>query len=349
MKRERQANFELLRIVLMLLIVMGHVIMYSGKSNQIGTIDYYIANFIRSFTMVAVNAFVLLTGYFGTNRNVKKLLRMDMRVCLYTWGGLILGIIWGDHNFSLTKDIQLLFPVATKQYWFISIYFVLCILSPYLNTFLEYASEKMLKEALLVGFVMFYILATGAFLINAAQIVMDAGYGIVNFVYLYCLGFYIRHYDEKLKGTAIPLLMYILACIGTFVVNVVMSRIMGFYFDAMISYNTVFTLSGSIGLFVCFKNLKIKQNPFVTWLGKHSLSVYLIHMCPPISAFLFQKILRVGQFSGFAFAAIIVMLPPVVYLVSAIVDFIVDLLLTPILNACERVFSRARHKQTLFR
>ena len=150
-RSERQPNFELLRIVLMLFIIAGHITMYSGKLKDLGTTDYYISNFLRSFTMVAVNAFVLLTGYFGTNRNWKKLIKLDLRVCFYTWVGLALAVTFGIHTISLTKDIQLLFPVITKQYWYVTIYFVLCIFSPYLNVFLESISEKMLKDAILSG------------------------------------------------------------------------------------------------------------------------------------------------------------------------------------------------------
>lgn len=148
---ERESNFELLRILLMLLIIAGHVTMYSGKLKDLGTTDYYITNFLRSFAMVAVNAFVLLTGYFGTKRNWGKLFKLDLRVCFYTWVGFALAIALGIHTISLTKDIQLLFPVITKQYWYITIYFVLCIFSPYFNVFLENVSEKMLKDAIFIG------------------------------------------------------------------------------------------------------------------------------------------------------------------------------------------------------
>lgn len=150
-KSDRQPNFELLRIVLMLLIIAGHVTMYSGKLKDMVITDYYITNFLRSFAMVAVNAFVLLTGYFGTKRNWGKLFKLDLRVCFYTWVGFALAIALGIHTISLTKDIQLLFPVITKQYWYITIYFVLCIFSPYLNVFLENVSEKMLKDAIFIG------------------------------------------------------------------------------------------------------------------------------------------------------------------------------------------------------
>lgn len=150
-KSDRQPNFELLRIVLMLLIIAGHITMYSGKLKDMGTTDYYITNFLRSFTMVAVNAFVLLTGYFGTKRNWTKLMKLDLRVCFYTWVGFALAVTFGIHTISVTKDIHLLFPVITKQYWYITIYFVLCIFSPYLNVFLENVSEKMLKDAIFIG------------------------------------------------------------------------------------------------------------------------------------------------------------------------------------------------------
>ena len=72
-KNNRCANFEALRIVIMLLIIIGHIMMYSTKLDKVGTVEYYITNAVRSFTMVAVNTFVLITGYFGTNRKWRKL------------------------------------------------------------------------------------------------------------------------------------------------------------------------------------------------------------------------------------------------------------------------------------
>ena len=117
-KNNRCANFEVLRIVIMLLIIIGHIMMYSAKLDKVGTVEYYITNAVRSFTMVAVNTFVLITGYFGTDRKWRKLLGLDLKVCFYTWlGGL--AIAFGIHKFNLIKDIQLFFPVITKQYWYI--------------------------------------------------------------------------------------------------------------------------------------------------------------------------------------------------------------------------------------
>lgn len=255
-----------------------------------------------------------------------------------------MAIALGIHTISLTKDIQLLFPVITKQYWYITIYFVLCIFSPYFNVFLENISEKMLKDAIFIGGGVLYILATFCFLINANQIVMDAGYGIVNFVYLYCLGYYIRHYYVDRHGAVFYFGIYLLACLGTFAVNEGMSQIMGFYFNSMISYNTIFTLVGSFGLFMCFKHLEIKENRIITWLAKHSFSVYLIHMCPMVGTYLFTTLLGVNNVGGANLAVTILCLPFGIYFVSAVIDSAVDYLLTPIQEMCLKLLSKVEKK-----
>lgn len=342
-KNNRCANFEALRIVIMLLIIIGHIMMYSTKLDKVGTVEYYITNAVRSFTMVAVNTFVLITGYFGTNRKWRKLLGLDLKVCFYTWLGVGLAIAFGIHKFNLIKDIQLFFPVITKQYWYITIYFVLCILSPYINTFLKVASREMLKKFIVIGAIVFYFIATICFLINANQIVMDAGYGIVNFVYLYCFGYYIRNYYDDTYNTILYIGIYFFACLGTYIVNLIMSEITGFYFDSMISYNTIFTLSGSVGLFMWFKQLRFKENRVIIWLAKHSLSVYLIHMCPFVGVFIFTEIMKVNQLEGYALGRAIIIFPLAIYLMCSIIDSVVEPIIIIFQRNCIRIILRIRN------
>lgn len=112
----RCANYELMGIIMMLFVIIGHVTVYSGKLAALDTIDYYITNFIRSFCIMAVNVFVIRSGYFGVTLRWDKVLRFDLRTCFYTWLGLIIGIAFGVHQINFTNDIKLLFPVVTKQY-----------------------------------------------------------------------------------------------------------------------------------------------------------------------------------------------------------------------------------------
>lgn len=148
----RSSNFDLMGIVMMLFVIMGHLVMHSGKSGLVGTKDYYLVNFLRSFSMMAVNVFVIRSGYFGINLKWEKIFCFDFRTCFYTWLGLLTGIAFGIHQLDIIKDITLLFPVITKTYWYITAYLALCILSPYINTFLKAVDRSLLRSLLITGF-----------------------------------------------------------------------------------------------------------------------------------------------------------------------------------------------------
>lgn len=337
---ERKSNFELMRIFLMLLIVMGHVTMYSDRLQLVGTPDYVISNIARSFSVFAVNTFVIISGYFGIHLRIKKLVNLDLRVVVYTWIGFACAVLTGIHEVNFLSDIKLLLPVITKQYWYVTIYFVLCIISPLLNRLLEHLSEKELKIALFIGGIIFYVVATGCYVINAEQIVTDAGYGIVNFVYLYMLGYYIRHYYIDNKSVKFYGLIYLLAGIAVFMVNHGMTMIMGFYFDSMISYNTIFSLIGAIAIFMFFKNLKVDYKPFWNKVAVKTFVVYIIHMNPCLSKFVFQNLVGLPKMNVYVLVVAILVLPIATYAICFVIDSVMDIAMRPIENCVSKTLKR---------
>ena len=176
-------------------------------------------------------------------------------------------------------------------------------------------------------------------MINGGQLVADAGYGIVNFVYLYCLGFYLRNYYEDNKSIRFYFLMYVVSCLLIFGVNILMSLLMGFYFNSMINYNTVFVLAAAVNCFLLFKNLDVPQNPWIAKLASKTLAVYIIHENPVLSGYLFCDLLHVNTYNGVHLTAIVLALPVLVYLLAAVMDMIVDLFLNPV----EQVLYRGLH------
>ena len=333
----RKSNFELMRIFLMLMVVAGHLTINSGKLGSLGTADYYVANICRSFCMFSVNAFVLLSGYFGVKLNVRKLIHLTLKVAFYTYFFFILSLLLGIHQLDLMKDIQLLIPIITKKYWFITIYFVLCIFSPYLNRLLEMLSEKELKHLLILGFVVFYLIATFCFAINADQIATDAGYGFLNFIYLYCLGFYIRHYYKDAHSAHYYFVLYIACSVILFIANHFMTSVLGFYFNSFISYNTVFVLAGAVSLFMCFKNLNIKTNNFLNHCASRSFFVFIIHSAPYFAHYIFVDYLKLNSYSGLHLAVVFIVLPFAVYAVCWLIDYVTDFLMKPIYHLINKL------------
>ena len=322
--KKRESNFELLRIVLMLLIIVGHLLLNSEKLGAIGTKEYYITNIMRSFTVFGVNGFILLSGYFGINLNYKKLIRLDIKILFYTWIFFVIGIVSGIHQINIIKDILLIFPVITKRYWFITDYFVLCILSPFLNKFIQSLDREELKKLLLISGIIFYLIATFCFMINADQIVNDSGYGMINFIYLYFIGFYLKHYYKGEHSSIFYFSIYGIISIMLFVVNWGMTKITGFYFDSLISYNTIFVLGGAISLFLAFKNLKIPTYTIINRSAAACLSIYVIHTNPTISQFMFCNILKINQITGIKLIPIIFVQTSLIYVICYVIDIIID-------------------------
>ena len=322
--KKRESNFELLRIVLMLLIIVGHLLLNSEKLGAIGTKEYYITNIMRSFTVFGVNGFILLSGYFGINLNYKKLIRLDIKILFYTWIFFVIGIVSGIHQINIIKDILLIFPVITKRYWFITDYFVLCILSPFLNKFIQSLDREELKKLLLISGIIFYLIATFCFMINADQIVNDSGYGMINFIYLYFIGFYLKHYYKDEHSSIFYFYIYGIISIMLFVVNWGMTKITGFYFDSLISYNTIFVLGGAISLFLAFKNLKIPTYTIINRSAAACLSIYVIHTNPTISQFMFCNILKINQITGIKLIPIIFVQTSLIYVICYVIDIIID-------------------------
>ena len=86
-KKERLSNFELLRIIAMIFIVLHHYTYYGNlisASNNI--INKYIAVFIIVLGKVGVNIFILITGYFQINQKFKfkKVIFLILQVYFYS-------------------------------------------------------------------------------------------------------------------------------------------------------------------------------------------------------------------------------------------------------------------------
>lgn len=320
MKENRNSNIELLRIICMCFIIAGHVIMmYSG--DVLGTNEYYISNILRSFFIVAVNCFVIISGYFGIKLNIRKLIKMNIQVVFYSIVIFLITIIFGIHEVNLKKDILLLFPVITKRYWYITIYFVLCIISPLLNIVIEKLNRNQFKCILITAISMFYVLPTISYCINSPTITADSGYGIVNFICLYFIGRYIRLYYKDNKSKVFYGIGFILSSVSLFLANHLLTLIFGFYFNSFLSYDTIFVLTSAYTLFMLFKNIQLKSN-IINKLAKYCIVAYIIHMHPTFIDYLFNNIFNIQNYSGVGYITIILIIPIILYLISWLIEWI---------------------------
>ena len=69
--KERQSNYELMRIVSMFLIVIYHILIHGNVFDNTEGGLHFIFAFLICITLVHVNSFILVTGYFNYNKDFK--------------------------------------------------------------------------------------------------------------------------------------------------------------------------------------------------------------------------------------------------------------------------------------
>ena len=136
LKKTRNTGLDLLRIVCMFMIVCGHGFI-SGAASLPGDVRWVkmVSDLLATFCGVAVNCFVLISGYFLAEQKFRfsRLLRLAIEVLFYSWGILLVNALLLHRSLSMKDLLTLALPISYGHFWFISAYFGLSLLAPVLN------------------------------------------------------------------------------------------------------------------------------------------------------------------------------------------------------------------------
>lgn len=290
MKKDRKSNIELLRIICILMIILLHYNngrMGGALSNVKGyPFNYYLVKIVESLCIVAVNVFIIITGYFSykkTKVKVNKVIKLFYQCIIY---GLLIYfglVLFG--RLEINKDTLFMLRDTIFDRWFIIIYSILYLLIPYINIVLNKLNKKQYNCLLIICFIFFYIWPT--FYLKTP--VNDNGYGIINFVVLYSIGAYIhKYYDNNIKIYK-PISIYLICSIITTYMSCCTK------IDAY-AYNQVFNLIGAISLFLVFKNINIKDSKVINKLSTYVLCTYIIHENALFRVILYREIFLTPKF-----------------------------------------------------
>lgn len=314
---KRQSNIELLRIVAILMVIILHYLNGSmgGELQHVvpGSLNYYLSHFIESLCIIAVNVFVLITGYFSYKKTQVKVSKVVNLFLVMIFWGLLLSVVtvfWllpQTINFSLVKGIV----EASLSQWFVVIYSILYLLIPFINKMINAIDEKSLRVILIINLIFFYVWPT--LFTNIPD--SSKGYGIVNFINLYLIGAYIHKYhDEKVKLNKLVALYLILTVITT-----VFSFVAGRAYD----YNSVFTLFSSVIFFEIFKSLNIGYNKTINRLAIYTFSVYLIDVNGYFNKFLYRNLFRSNEYWNDKLMIVNLLLAVIgIYIICILLDYL---------------------------
>ena len=154
--RNRNSSFELMRIVSMIFIVIGHTLSWGGVTDSANDFLKLIIYIIYALIVVHVNSFVLLTGYYQVQSKfkIKKVINILILMLFYRFFCLIIAINLDWIQYVGIKDLILkIVPLSNFSYWYLNVYIVLYLISPYLNVFVNNTSKKKYGILLIILFI----------------------------------------------------------------------------------------------------------------------------------------------------------------------------------------------------
>lgn len=205
-KRDRDSNFELLRLCCIFGILIMHTYSEVFSVAQGGTLFFGVI--INSLFNACVSIFILISGYFSIQLNYKKMIKLEMIVLFYSIIGLIIEIVFMG-NIEGSIIVKSFIPIISRKYWFITCYFVLALFSPFINLIPEKLSKERFEQLLLLLLFVFCVVPT----LFKFEIMLDNGKGVINMLLVYLIGKYIRLYiseDVNLKKISICLFLSII-------------------------------------------------------------------------------------------------------------------------------------------
>jgi len=211
----RNSSIELLRIISML----GVVVLHYNYGNIGGGFKYvtpestnqYYLLFTENLFICAVNVFVIISAYYLSStqkRSFSKVFEIIFQFILFALIFYGLDIVKGEKIFSLRELLYNMLPLD----YFVVLYSVLYIVSPYINLAINRLSEKQFRKMVILMFVIFSVWSFGVDVLNnvfeksvnhASPIGIQGsqgGYTIINFILVYVIGAYIRKSGTKMSS-----------------------------------------------------------------------------------------------------------------------------------------------------
>lgn len=288
----RQASIELLRCVAMLMVITLHYLDKGGiltplSRKQPGS--GYVAWLLEAFCIVAVNTYVLISGYYLTESGFKlsRLITLAAQILFYSAFVPVVLVLCGAFSvtdMTLYQLLNYLLPVQTKHYWFGTAYLLMYLFVPVLSAGVRQMSKKQLQSVIFLLVLIFSISKS----VLPFQLGLDTdGYDVTWFLCLFLIAAYVRLYGVHVLSSSLKgWICYGCSCTGIFLLSVVIAFFSNrfgkfeYFIGSPYAYNHILCLLGALGIFYAFLHWNMPEGILarvIRKIGPYTFGVYLLH------------------------------------------------------------------------
>ena len=302
MKKERNANIERMRIIAMVMIVAHHYASFGFFSEELNfSRNKLFIDLIGNWGRVGINVFAMIAGYYmvGAKLRIKKLLHLMGSLWFYSLGFLLIFTLAGIVQANRSVLLSAFFPLLRSEYWFISYYALMLLLTPFFNALLQGLSRREHAALCVFLFTICCVLPTFAR-------IRFANGQLPLFVLLYLTGAYCRLYTRvdaglarRNRAIALGFLVFCAAVVLGIDLIGLHTGDVELLAKSSVPLETYSPLSffAALLLLLAFCGMEPRQNRFLSGVGSLTLGVYLFHANPFFNDVIWQNPFRTESFT----------------------------------------------------
>lgn len=251
---------------------------------------------VDAFTLPAVNCYILITSYFlyESGKDYKwvihGLARIWIALLTYSVCGYLFVILISSQTFNIFHFAKRFFPIISGEWWFMSNYFALMLLAPFLLEFVKKISigkHRLLIILSFTGCSIFPFFTKGEECLG-----VNNGYSLLWFIVLFFVGTYLKRENIRrdIYGGGICLVCYLICGVLLQAIPFISNRISFMRGMNVSSYNSFVLCLESIFLFLAFLSIRTpaKGGFMVSKLASLSMASYIFHCQEDISSYIWE-------------------------------------------------------------
>lgn len=278
-KKNRNANIELLRIIAILLIMSQHLIERGTGDSSYAILQlpiswrFFIASLFGNWGQLGVVLFVMITSWFMVDRKGIKFIRF-IEITLQSWIVsvlfLVFFILYDSKVISREIFCTEFFTPIKQQYWFVSAFLVFYLMIP----LLQKVTNSLTPETAKFLWLLFTPLVP---IYNYYQ--QNVGGYLMDFIYIFLFIAYLKsNKNNWFERNRNYFFIGIIVIIGLEMIAKIYlppERFIDIYIK--IRGRTLITIITAAMIFYCFLKMEVKQKKLIYWGGKASFGIYLLH------------------------------------------------------------------------
>lgn len=327
---ERNVNLDLIRCLAIFSVISVHFLLHTGFYGiEIDNIFEFILIFFRTFLMICVPLFLLLTGYLMNKKilNKKYYFSICKIIFIFLMAKLFYIIIDGFYFHEIDGFLTILeniFSYSSNAYndysWYVNMYFGLFLLIPFLNLIYNNLENKKQKQVLIGTLFLLTSLST----LNFQTLTFFPNWWekIYPLTY-YFIGAYISEYGFNLKRSTTLCILFVVNLCSS-ILYYILSYDRTFISVKFNDYKGPFTFMIAILVFGFLLNLNLNNlkkiiKKIISKISELSFGVYLFSFI--VDKIVYQKfnsiVLNVNDRFKYAFLVI-----PIIFMISLFLSFI---------------------------